>query len=54
MQPPPVADLQLRTEVSTEEDGGFVPIWRSRLLENGLVHLVTAWNPGDRGVSFHR
>lgn len=39
--------LYLRTEVSIEEGGKLVPARDGVLVASGVVHVITAWNPGD-------
>jgi hypothetical protein len=40
-------ELYLKTEVSVEEDGNLVPVRDSHLIASRVVHVITAWNPGD-------
>ena len=40
-------DLYLKTEVSIEEAARLVPARDSCLVLSGVVHVITAWNPGD-------
>jgi hypothetical protein len=43
--------LYLKTVVSIEEDGLLVPASNSRCVAQGVVHVLTAWNPGDERLS---
>ncbi len=43
--------LYLKTVVSIEEDGLLVPASNSRCVAQGVVHVLTAWNPGDERPS---
>ena len=43
---PPIAALYLRTLVLIEDGGVLVPAEASRLAADGVVHVITAWNPG--------
>jgi len=39
-------EIYLATEVSIEEAGRFVPACHSDIVLSGVVHVITAWNPG--------
>ena len=43
--------LYLKTVVSIEEDGILRPASDSRSVAQGVVHVITAWNPGDERPS---
>jgi hypothetical protein len=43
--------LYLKTVVSIEEDGLLVPASNARCVAQGVVHVLTAWNPGDERLS---
>ena len=43
--------LYLKTVVSIEEDGLLVPASNARCITQGVVHVLTAWNPGDERLS---
>ena len=43
--------LYLKTVVSIEEDGLLVPASNARCVAKGVVHVLTAWNPGDERPS---
>jgi hypothetical protein len=43
--------LYLKTVVSIEEDGLLVPASNARCVAQGVVHVLTAWNPGDERPS---
>jgi hypothetical protein len=40
-------ELYLKTEVSIEEGGRLVSARDSSLVAAEVVHIITAWNPGD-------
>ena len=42
-----LAQIYLRTLVSIEEDGQLISAAESSLARDHVVHVVTAWNPGD-------
>lgn len=42
-----LAQLYLKTVVSIEEEGVLVPARVASLLVDGIVHVLTAWNPGS-------
>jgi hypothetical protein len=44
---PPLAATYLKTLLTVLEDGAWVEAHRSRLLEQGAYHVITAWNPLD-------
>lgn len=39
--------MYLATNVTIESEGHLVPVTESALLSEGIVHVITAWNPGD-------
>ena len=43
--------LYLKTVVLIEEDGLLVPASNARCVAQGVVHVLTAWNPGDERPS---
>jgi hypothetical protein len=43
--------LYLKTVVSIEEDGSLVPASNARCVAQGVVHVLTAWNPGHERPS---
>jgi hypothetical protein len=43
--------LYLKTVVSIEEDGLLVPASNARCITQGVVHVLTAWNPGHERPS---
>jgi len=43
-----LADLYLKTLVSIEQDGKLIPAAASPLVGNSVVHVITAWNPGEQ------
>jgi hypothetical protein len=48
MNIPPIADLYINTVVLIDGGEGLVPASESSLVaENNVVHVITAWNPGD-------
>ena len=52
MTTPPIADLYRATIVSIEYNGELIPIADSPLLDSDdVVHVITAWNPGDERPS---
>ena len=40
-------DLYLKTEVFIEEGGDLVSARESSLVRSRVVHVITAWNPGE-------
>ena len=48
-----LAQLYLKTLVSIEEEGQFVPVARVKGLRDVIVHVLTAWNPGDERPTQH-
>jgi hypothetical protein len=46
-----VPQLYLKTVVLIEEDGSLVPASNARCVAQGVVHVLTGWNPGDERPS---
>ena len=46
-----VPQLYLKTVVLIEEDGSLLPASTARCITQGVVHVLTAWNPGDERPS---
>lgn len=42
-----LADLYLKTRVTIEENGHMVDAVDAEAMQQGVVHVITAWNPGD-------
>jgi len=40
-------EIYLKTDVSIEQAGQLVPARDVTLLQSGVVHVLTGWNPGD-------
>jgi hypothetical protein len=47
MSTPELAVVYLKTLVSIEEHGQLVPASGMSGIRNDVVHVITAWNPGD-------
>lgn len=47
MSTPDLAAIYLKTLVSIEKHGQLVPASEMSGMGNGVVHVITAWNPGD-------
>lgn len=46
-QPPEIASLYLATEVTVQENGMWMSAFDYCLKNDALIHVLTAWNPGD-------
>lgn len=46
-----MAAVYLKTLISIEECDLLVPASESTLIRNAVVHVITAWNPGDERPS---
>lgn len=42
-----LGELYLKTHVSIEEGGRLVAVGESSMVRESIVHVITAWNPGD-------
>lgn len=47
MSPLDLPELYVRTEVTIEENGRLISARNSPIVAAGVVHVITAWNPGD-------
>ena len=42
-----LANLYLKTDVLIEQEGVLVGATMAKLVTEGVVHVITAWNPGE-------